>query len=267
MGVAMRPWLVAMGITVAATAVQAHEFWIEPQSYHLDPGQELIAQIFVGQDFKGREQSYLPRNFQEFTLTDASGQRDVEMALGDRPALRTTLTHEGTGVIGYISNPMRVIYQDVEKFKAFLSEKDFEWALEAHRARGLGTDRIAEAYLRYGKSLVHVGDRAGSDRDLGYEIELIAQTDLPFATGEVEVLLEYQDQPLADTQITLWRKNGAGDVTHALYRTNDVGGVVLPVEAGHSYLVDAVVIRPLEQRSQNDPSWETIWASLTFAVQ
>lgn len=258
---------VALCLALVGAGAQAHEFWIEPQDYAINAGDDLVAQIFVGEDFQGREQSYLPRNFQEFTLSDTEGTRPVEMMIGDRPALRAALDQEGVTVVGYISNPMRVIYQDIEKFTAFLADKDFSWALAAHEARGLSTDRIAEAYVRYGKSLIEVGPSGGTDQDLGYEIELIAQTPLPFETGEVVFELSYQDAPQADTQITVWRKAAQGAVSHDVYRTDAQGLVHVPVTSEESYLVDAVIIRPLEPATQRDPTWETLWASITFAVR
>ncbi len=50
-----------------------------------------------------------------------------------------------------------------------------------------------------------------------------------------------------------------------LYRTDADGRVTLPVQAGHAYLADAVILRPLDPEAEKDPVWESIWASLTFA--
>lgn len=254
-------------LCIMAWPAAAHEFWIEPHAYRADVGAPVTASLFVGQDFKGREQSYLPRNFKSFTMTDASGTSSVQMTLGDRPAFVQTPTQEGAFLLGYVSNPMRVIYNEVEKFQTFIQEKDFAWAWDAHQQRGLSTDRIIETYHRYAKAMVQVGGIPVQDVDLGYEIEFIAQSDLSKA-GEAVFLLEYQDAPLPKTQVTVWDKASDGTVTHHTYRT-DAGGIVhVPTQAGRSYLVDAVVIRPLAQSSSKlDPMWETVWASYTFGAR
>ena len=46
----------------------------------------------------------------------------------------------------------------------------------------------------------------------------------------------------------------------------DTGRAQVPVVAGSRYLLDAVVLRPLAADSLKDPTWESLWASLTFAV-
>ena len=40
----------------------------------------------------------------------------------------------------------------------------------------------------------------------------------------------------------------------------------LPVRAGYEYLADAVVLRAVEPKRETDAQWQSLWASLTFAV-
>jgi hypothetical protein len=54
-----------------------------------------------------------------------------------------------------------------------------------------------------------------------------------------------------------------------LVRTNTEGVAMLPIQRGHSYLADAVVLRVPDAGSKAQESkavWETLWASMTFAV-
>lgn len=259
-------WRALAAMCMAALPAAAHEFWIEPQTYHVELGETASAGLFVGMDFEGREQSYLPRNFKEFTRTDQHGTEPVEMTLGDRPAFVHIPTQEGALLLGYVSNPMRVIYREVEKFQDFITEKDFDWVWGAHQARGLGTERIVETYHRYAKAMINVGGGAAVDTDLGYEIEFVAQTPLG-AAGAVVFLLEYQNAPLPDTQVTVWAKSPDGEVTMHHHRSDANGRVAFEVASGQGYLVDAVVIRAIDERStQLDPMWETVWASYTFGA-
>jgi len=38
------------------------------------------------------------------------------------------------------------------------------------------------------------------------------------------------------------------------------------VRPGYAYLADAVVLRPLVPDTDKGPVWESLWASLSFAV-
>lgn len=49
-------------------AATAHEFWIEPETYTVDPGDPIIAELRVGQDFKGAAQTYFPDRFARFDV-------------------------------------------------------------------------------------------------------------------------------------------------------------------------------------------------------
>ena len=75
------------------------------------------------------------------------------------------------------------------------------------------------------------------------------------------------DAPLAGVQIELFEKGDGDDVAISLHRTDVRGIAVLPVSAGNAYLVDTVHLRPALPESEADVVWETLWASLTFAVE
>ena len=57
-------------------------------------------------------------------------------------------------------------------------------------------------------------------------------------------------------------------MTVTITRTNDQGHAAIPVVAGTEYLLDAVVLRPVTGATtvEAGPVWETLWASMTFAV-
>ena len=75
----------------------------------------------------------------------------------------------------------------------------------------------------------------------------------------------YEGAPRTDTQVELFEKApGAKEATSSLHRTDAEGRVTLPVAAGHEYLVDSVVMNPLDPGAEDGPAWESLWASLTF---
>jgi len=73
---------------------------------------------------------------------------------------------------------------------------------------------------------------------------------------------------LKDGQVELFEKAPDGTVEITLYRTDAEGIATLPVKAGHSYLVDHVVLRiPSDELIEaSEVEWETLWADLTFGV-
>ena len=77
------------------------------------------------------------------------------------------------------------------------------------------------------------------------------------------VRLLYRDAPRADAPVEVFARAPGGTVTRSVMRTDAQGEVTIPVAPGHDYLLNAVVLRLLEDRRE---VWETLWASLTFHV-
>ncbi|WP_116598943.1 DUF4198 domain-containing protein [Primorskyibacter marinus] len=257
--------LIAALLPVAATA---HEFWISPLEYQITVDAPLVADIRVGENFEGSAFSYLPMRFRRFDVVMGGDLSEVPGRAGDRPALTMPALQEGLAVVVHETTDYLLTYKEWVKFESFTTHKDFGWAMDQHRARGLPETGFRERYSRYGKSLIAVGDGAGRDREVGLLTEIVAQAN-PYtddlSTG-FPVTVLYEGALRTDTQVELFDKAPDGAVTSTLYRTDEEGVAIFPVSPGHTYLVDSVVMRPLDPEAQDDPVWESLWASLTFRV-
>jgi uncharacterized GH25 family protein len=264
----MKQVILSLIMVATPLAAQAHEFWIEPDAYQVAPGADMVAELRVGQNFAGSAQSYLPRSFERFDLKCSGNLAPVDGRPGDRPAMTVTAPSDGLCVVIHQTRDYTLTYQEWEKFVAFIEHKDFSTTLADHAARGLPEADFVEQYSRYAKSLIAVGEGAGQDDVVGLETEIVAQAN-PYTddmAAGLPVQVFYQGLPRADVQVELFEKAPEGAVEITLHRTDDEGRVLLPVKAGYSYLADAVVMRAMTPDAENDPVWESLWASLTFAV-
>jgi hypothetical protein len=258
-------------LLVLPGAALAHELWVEPTDYTVAPDAMVQARIFNGQSFGGNEVALFPPRIASFTLYLGDEAAEVAGRAGDSPALNMAPLGEGLHIAAYVSSGDLLTYDSYGQFARFVEHKDFAgWVHHQHRDRGLSEDGIKEYYTRYSKALIAVGDGAGQDRALGLETELVALAN-PFTddvTGGLPVLALYQGQPRVDAQIELFDKAPDGTVVTTYYRTDAQGQALLPVVAGHSYLVDAVVLRVPSDALAADKGamWESLWAALTFAV-
>jgi hypothetical protein len=257
-----------VGLAAAAPAL-SHEFWIEPQDYQVDVGDTITANLVNGQQFGGTALGFFENRFTRFDLTVAGQTPPVIGRLGDRPALAMQAQQDGLYIYSYASTISRVRYQEWAKFQSFADHKDFADMRARHDARALPEADFWEAYSRFAKTLIAVGDGAGADQATGLETEFVMLTN-PYVdpADTVDVQLFYQGNIRADVQIELFEKASDGSVAVTLHRTNAQGIGTLPVQAGHSYLVDAVVLREpsAELAADKDVVWETLWASLTFRM-
>ncbi|MDU8942754.1 DUF4198 domain-containing protein [Ovoidimarina sediminis] len=258
-------------IVVALSTVPAlgHEFWIDPVDTAVPQGEEIVANIRVGQAFDGTAYSFFPKNFRRFEILSGEATAPVEMRIGDLPALAQTAP-EGLAILVHETRDYDLTYREFDKFDAFVRHKDAAWVLDAHAARGLPETDFKEVYSRYAKSLVAVGDGQGSDRAVGLETELVAGLN-PYTddlSGGLPVTLYYQGAPWADAQIEVFEKAADDSVAISTVRTDAGGQAIVPVRPGHRYMLDAVKLRePGEEVSEKTGAvWESLWANLTFAV-
>ncbi|EAQ03620.1 hypothetical protein OB2597_03332 [Pseudooceanicola batsensis HTCC2597] len=245
----------------------AHEFWLEPDEYQSKAGSEMAVRAYNGQDFKGTELSWFDRRIDRVSVILNREGRKYNGLPGDLPAISVTL-NEGLTVISYASTMSKLTYESWEKTLNFASSKGVEDFERAHAARGLPRDGVTEGYWRFAKTLLAGGSGAGTDGETGLPTEFVMLTN-PYTTrgDSLHVRLLYKGAPRPGAQVELWEKAGRS-VTRRLYRTDDEGHATLDVRPGHSYQIDAVVLREPESQAAIEAGvmWESLWANMTFAV-
>lgn len=263
-----RTLLTAASMACIALTAKGHEFWIDPVAHQVAAGDRIEANLRVGEAYEGSAFAYIPRSIRRFDYAYQGEIRPVEGTVGDRPALALTTEGEGLLVAIHATQDQHITWSAWEKFVSFLEHKDLTWGLAEHDARGLSRENVRERYSRYAKSLIAVGDGTGEDIRTGMVTEIVALEN-PY-TGDMSDGLDiralYNDEPLQDVQIEVFRKAPDGTVEITTERTDDDGRATIPVMPGHRYMLDTVVLRPLEMTEEGDPSWETLWANLTFEV-
>ncbi len=245
----------------------AHEFWIEPESHRVAPGEAIRADLKVGKMLKGDYFPYLKKRFLSYRVTVGARTVDVQNYEGASPSLDITADQPGLRIITYHSTADRLVYRDWQKFLTYAEQEGMMWAVEAHKARGLPESGFSEIYSRGAKALVQVGkaDAADRDRAVGLPLELIAGEN-PFADKtptELPVQLLWRGQPIGDTQISIFRNNGT--ITRQIVRTDATGRAMIPLNGGGRFLLNAIHLQPVAASDAKD-DWESHWASLTFAV-
>ena len=266
----MKPVVLAVTLAFFATSHKAvsHEFWIDPLDFDVAVGEPVIAHLRVGEDFVGSSMSYLPRNFELFTVASGGDTLPVEGRLGDIPAANIEGLSNGLAVIAHQTGVNRLTWDEWERFLGFANHKDLGDVTEMHAERGLSLENVREDYVRYAKSMIAVGDGEGSDARVGMRAELVALTN-PYGSefgGNMVVELWYDGALQADTQVEVFAADADGNVEITLARTNSDGIAEIPVQAGLRYMFDSVFLEAVESEVDGDAIWVTHWANLTFAV-
>ncbi len=258
------------GVTpfVCATTlpVSAHEFWLAPLDYIVEPDTAVAADLRNGQNFTGIKLPYLPNNTALFETWHEGEKITYSGRVGDFPAFQSDGFDAGLLVVVHETTKSRISYATMEKFEAFVQDKGRADILEQHRARGLPETDFTELYSRHVKTLIAVGDGQGADRNFGLKTEIIALTNpyTPNFEGTMQVEWRLDDVPQPNSTVILFDRALAGDVTTTHLETDAQGQLRFATQPGHTYLVDAVGFASAAEES--DAVWETYWAALTFQV-
>lgn len=255
-------------IGIAGKGALAHEFWIDPNPFIIAEGAPAIADLRVGEDYRGAPQPYLTQSFTRFDIVQGNVPRPVTGRLGNIPAMRVDGLGAGLAVVVHETAGQDLTWTGWDRFLAFAQHKDLGDVTAMQAARGLDQEDVTEVYIRYAKSLLAVGDGAGADRRMGLRTEFVALTN-PYRDDPAQgfaAQLWLDDAPRADVQVEVFAKAPDGAVMVGLARTDAAGIVRLPVVAGMRYMLDAVVLEPVAPVQAGDPEWRTLWANLTFAV-
>ncbi|KIC22384.1 DUF4198 domain-containing protein [Leisingera sp. ANG-Vp] len=258
--------ILCAGLTLGSAPLLSHEFWIEPEKYQVDSGEPLVARLRNGQEFNGAEQPYLDHRIARFEVMQSKAAAPYHGRMGDMPAFTGDAVGDGLAVLIHQTQPQTLTYDTWEEFQAFIDHKGFEGVRPQHEALGLPKAGFTEQYTRHAKALVAVGSGQGSDSNTGLETEILALAN-PYTddlANGLPVRVLYQGAPRPQAQVEIFSRAPDGTVSVTTQLTDPQGEASIPVAPGHDYLLDAVVLRPAPKGK--DYVWESLWASLTFAV-
>lgn len=257
--------LLAAAVLLPAAPAQAHDFWIEPDTFRPATGAQVRLTLRVGQHFSGESRPYVPQFFERFVYAGPQGERPVAGELGDDPAGRLTAPAPGMYVVAYRG---RQDYLELEpkKFDSYLEDEGLETIIRERARRGESDKKSRELYSRCAKSLVAAGGAhgAGYDRSLKLTLELTPEKN-PYALAAGDTLpvrLLYQGKPLAGALVVAFRREEP--MTKLKLRTGRDGRVALKLSQPGAWLVKSVHMVRVPAGGTAD--WESFWASLTFEL-
>jgi len=246
----------------AAPLASAHDFWIEPSTFHPNAGQVVTAALRVGVNMQGDAVPRISPLIERFVLKGNGTETPLVGRMGSEPAGAVRIASPGLQWLGYQSYAS-LLTLDAEKFEKYLREEGLERILELRAKRGESAAESREHFYRCAKSLLASGEAtAGFDVPLGFTLELVPRKN-PYtlhAGGTLPLSLLFRGKPAANVLVIAMSKD---DPEHAVRaRTDARGRVTLPLARPGFWLIKAVHMEPAPRGSIVD--WESWWASLTF---
>lgn len=245
---------------LAAAGAQAHDFWIEPSTFHPLPGTTVAIGLRVGQNFIGDEVPYFSRSIEKFSIWQGSGEQPIDGADGITPAGVLRADTGTTAVIAYASTGSD-IELPADKFEEYLRLYGLDAIIAARTERGERAKPGRERFFRYAKALLTGKDtspRVTQAEGLAYEI--VPDSDPTRAFAPFRGHLLYEGAPLAGALVVAILHSDPKVQLSA--RTDAHGAFMFKLPRGGIWLIKSVHMVRASYFSGED--WDSLWASLTF---
>jgi len=256
----------AVLLTCVVADAQAHDFWIEPSRFVVQPRDSVSLYLREGENLVGNSLPYVTDWFREYSRSDARGRAPVTAELGDNPAV-IEIRSSGTTLLGYWSTPNFVALKPA-KFESYLRQEGLEHVLAQRAQLGESDTEARENFVRCAKTYLTTNRDALSTAlkaPLGFTLELMPPDNLhALAPGErLDLRLLYLGKPLAGALVTAFRQAAPEDKVQV--RSDAQGRAALRLSASGIWLIKAVHMVRLENHPKAD--WESYWASLLFELR
>ncbi|WP_421937455.1 DUF4198 domain-containing protein [Phenylobacterium sp.] len=255
-----------------ASSAGAHEMFLKPAKFHLEPGAKTAVALFNGTIDKS--ENPITRDRMKAVSVAAGGKISAPPATQWRDDqvtsyLDLTVAAPGTYVVG-VSTAPKIIELSADNFEEYLQHDGIEDTLKARQAEKGPRTPVRERYSKHVKTILQVGEALTDDyaRPLGFPAEiLLAQNPTTVKVGDTLALRTLiKDQPMAGQLVYASYEgapNGSGHAGAAKLRTDAGGGASFKVTAAGRWYITLINM----QKATGEATYESNWSTLTFEIR
>src|SRR5207237_5754858 len=163
----MRSFAFAAALVLAAANARAHDFWIEPSTFHPEPGAMVAVGLRVGQDFIGDPVPRASAYIASFAVRQNGTDKDIGGADRIDPAGFLRADGSATAIISYASTGSDIELPP-DEFEDYLRLYGLDDIVASRAKRGESKKPGRERFYRCAKALLTgVASSASVTRPLG----------------------------------------------------------------------------------------------------
>jgi len=250
-----------------ASAVSAHEFWIQPNKFMYKRGETinlrfLVGTNFTGQNWTGNKDKVNSMRLYFANAVDSHFEENFTDKKGD--SIQFAIYEEGTAMVT-MNTKNSFIELGAKEFNAYLQEEGLTEAIDWRKKNGDTLKKGTEKYQRSVKTIFQVGKNKTHIHKKRTDLPLdIIPDENPYALakdGKIKLRVVFQGNALKKTKIKVWHKAN-NKVNVEDYETNDEGEVKIFVALNGRWMVSCVKMI----RTENDDAaeWQSHWGTLTW---
>jgi hypothetical protein len=257
-----------LGLSLGGAA-QAHDFWLQPQSWQAAPGNPMPFVVEVGHgSFRqqwGADGGHLLA-LKDLAQGGAVDVRPLFRPGGKVPHLTRTFRREGLHIVSLVSTNAASDLPAI-RFNDYIKAEGLTPAIDARTRAGTMASNGRELYSRRAKALVQVGrpnphDDALATRPIGLTLEIVPLRN-PYSLGADHVLpvqILYDGRPLPGALVKLTSLEFDAKPLE-MGRSDAAGRASFRVPPVGSWLVNVIWTKPI---ADPQADYLTTFSSLTF---
>lgn len=259
--------IIASVFFLAASLVQAHEFWLQPKKFQFSVGETLEFDFVAGENFEGQ---YWELKKQKFSKLDhhmagksVSLLNSIEEGKGKKISL--VLDQEGTHLFSMQSNNS-FLKLDGENFNAYLREDGLDEVLDHRTQTGTLADSARENFARCSKLLVQAGEKTDDtfQKVVGLSYEIVPLSN-PYSIkkgDELKFKVLFQGKPASFVKVKVWNRGEGKTFVQTIYTEKD-GTLTTRLSNSGMWMISSVKMISSRQKTAD---WQSFWATLTFGL-
>jgi len=264
--------LLVIMLELCCSPVQAHDFWLQPNEFWVEPQAATPLTLQVGHGPLRQRSPIAMRRITRFEAHTPNGTAiDLRGALHlGETASDGTLRFDapGTYILVLATDNRAQSHLPAIRFNDYLQVEGLTPALEQRtRTQQMNRDG-AENYRRLAKSILQAGSSDGSSsayvtQPLGLALEIVPELN-PYAeprAANLPVRVVYEGRPLAGALVKLTNLDH-DDSPFETHFTDRAGRASFTMPQSGNWMLNVIWTKPLPDSSETD--FETVFSSLSF---
>jgi uncharacterized GH25 family protein len=251
------------------TPLFAHDLYIMPETFRVEPGQNVAIELHNGDAFPDSEGPPAVARLQNTRLLGKGATVELKDFREEHKALVTSVhigDASGGSLIVTATLSANSRQYDAKKFQYYLDEEGLAMVSKYRQEHGEQDKPVKELYSKYAKALIVASSPSSlSTKPAGLTIEIVPAVDPatlePGTSMPIQVL--FLGKPAAGLTIeSTWTTGGPGKPS-VVGHTDGKGRLSIPLQGGKCRITTGY------SRRYRDPSvadWETFFATLTFEI-
>ena len=253
--------MLAVAALLLANGVHAHDFWIEPSTFHPAPGSTVAVGLRVGQNFVGDPVPRFSASIEQFVIRQAGSEQPIGGSDNIDPAGFFRADGQSTAVIAYRSSGS-FIELPADKFEDYLRQYGLDRIIDLRaEARRTRQKPGRERFYRYAKALL-TGQQpsAAVTQPLGLAYEIVPDDDPTVRLAPFRGRVLYDGKPLSGALVVAMLRSDPS--VRLTARSDAQGAFSFALPRAGVWLIKSVHM--VRASFFSDADWESLWASLTF---